>query len=558
MANTVSYIIQLKDQFGATAARVRRSMQKIDDQTKKTSTKVNKLQAGFRKLGRGIQNISAESAAAMGAFSIAFAIAAKKAIDKSVEIEDAMQDIARVSDLSGARLMGFENVIESMSEQLGKSKLGLAQMAFQGSKLGIASKDMKEFLMTVSKTAISFDMLDEEAARAIGSIQAKMGLAKKETIALLDSVNYLADTTTASGARMVNVLERTSGTMKLLKVPPKVTAGFVAFADQIESTSELAASGLNMFFTRLERMPGMTTKLMADPMKTVRAELERIAKLSVEARGEFIRKNFGDEAGRFVKKMVGSIELFDKTMTNAMSNKAVGSMTRELENQMKRSSKAFQTFNTTISNTVENLGDALKPALTKIAVELTPIVNSIGKFIQQNPKVVEFAATFIAVAAAVAGATAAFKAIAFVLGIIGFKLIAIGAAVTAVVAGITFLANNWDMVVTEIKSALIELANMFIRFNNKILSMQSKVVEFFGFDPIKLDKEIRNVYEKPTGGFAPRPDMKAPSAPAQKIQGEVSGEIVVKAEQGTEVKKTSMKRYGPMGMDLGLNMAGGN
>ncbi len=73
----------------------------------------------------------------------------------------------------------------------------------------------------------------------------------------MDAINFLADNTATSGKRAVEVVARTVGTMKAIKMPPELVAGWAAFADQVEVTPELAASGLNMMIRRMTKIPSL-------------------------------------------------------------------------------------------------------------------------------------------------------------------------------------------------------------------------------------------------------------------------------------------------------------
>ena len=545
MANKISYIIQIKDQFSAASRKVARGFGGIKNAAQRATNSMRQFQAKHKETLLGAsKNMAAFGAGAAVAMTPAI-LAIDNMIDKSVSMEDAMKDIGRVTGASKKQLTGFEETLETMSEKLGKSKEGLAKMAFEGGKLGVAIEDMEPFLIMVSKTAIAFDMVDEEAGRAIGSIQAKMGLAREETIRLLDSVNFLADNTTASGERMIDVLERTSGTMNLLGVPPEAAASMVGFADQIEVTSELAASGLNMFMNRMQRIPGMTTKMMTDPLGTVQGMLKSLAGMGPEVQAKFIQKVFGDEAGRFVKKMVSNVDLFDKTISAAFSEEKLGSMTRELNDQLDRSSKILEKFEVTSTNSMEAVGDSFKPLKVAAAKVLTPLIDKFGEFSKEHPKLVQLAGGIAivtagvgALAIAAAGLAAAFALISAPILVAAGVILAIGAAITAVTV-------YWD----ELKIATIHAANQIIDFINAIATPLSMMAEVLGFGEMKLPK-----FEVPKLEVVESAAREAPVGKIEDIIGKIQGQIEVVAGPGTTVKSTNMATTGA-GLNIGMNMA---
>lgn len=405
MANTVSYLYEILDRYSA-------PLRKIGKVTKRFASQARRAQQGVQKLSKKMDGLASRSQNLQGALgALGLGAGLKKVIDVSTDMEDAMSDVGRVTDVTASGLLQFEDTLERISEELGKSKRGLAEMAFEGGKLGIPIEKMEEFLMMTSRTAIAFDMVDQEAGRAIGSIQAKMGLMGEDAGKLLDSMNFLADTTSANGARMIQIIERLSGTFKVLELPPAVAAAFAAFADQIEVTPELAASGMQMMIRQMRKMPGMTTKLMADPIGTVNKLLERMTKMGPELRTKFMEKMFGAEASRFVEKAVGNFKLFGSTVEKALSAEAAGSMQRELENQMKRSSKTFQRFSVTVTNTFDTIGDVIKPFAVTVAKVLTDILIVVRDFAKENPKLIKFGA-------AIATITVVFTGLAVTVGLL--------------------------------------------------------------------------------------------------------------------------------------------
>lgn len=440
MANTVSYVYEILDRYSAPLQKIAKFTRRFADVARRAQKSVLKLSSKMDKLASRAQNLQG----ALGALGLGAAL--KKVISVSSDMEDAMSDIGRVTDVSAAGLANFEDKLEKMSEHLGKSKRGLAEMAFEGGKLGVTVANMEDFLMMTARTAIAFDMVDQEAGRAIGSIQAKMGLAGKETEKLMDSLNFLADNTSANGARMIEITERLSGTFKILELPPEVSAAFAGFADQVEVTPQLAASGLGMMIRKMREMPGMTKKMMSDPIGTVNKQLERMAKMGPELRTRFMQKVFGAEASRFVEKAVANISLYQTTVEKAMSAEAAGSMQRELENQLNRSSKTFERFSTTVTNTFDTIGDVLKPFAVTMAKIFTSILVNVREFAKLNPTVVKFGAAFAAlivvftaVAATIGMLMAAMAPLTAFLATFAVPI----AAVIAAIAGLSIAFSEW-------------------------------------------------------------------------------------------------------------------
>jgi TP901 family phage tail tape measure protein len=470
VAFSTEYIYRIIDKFSGPLSKITQNTDKFQRVIKSTSFSVTRMGNKLDTIGSKLSNIG-------GAIGGAATAAALYSVTKEASnMEDAMGDVARVTTMSGKTLTGFENKLDAIAIKTGKSALGLAAIATEGGKIGIADKQMLAFVTTVSKAAMAFDTTDEEAGRSIGSISAKLGLSVAAVDTLLQRVNYLADNTSANGKDMINIIERTSGTFKLLKIPPAVAVGWAGFANQMEVSSELAASGLNMMMSRMMKIPGMMPKMLKDPTGAVKDFLGKLAKMPEATRGTAILKLFGEEAGRFVMKAVTSMDKLDEAMKKAASNKALGSMDREFENIMRRSS--------TFGRRLLQIFAAIRKSIGKDFLETFdrafPVIEKLGmgilKFVRLHPGLVKIAGAIGAILVAVVsiavpvgllfGALAAgapiLAAIAAGVGAISLPFV-VGAA--AVMSLITMFYQLWQNS-TTLRGAFTNLADAFSPLTN--------------------------------------------------------------------------------------------
>lgn len=127
-----------------------------------------------------------------------------------------------------------------------------------------------------------------------------------------------------------------------------------------------------------------------------------------------------------------------------MSAKAAGSMQRELENQMRRSSKTFQKFSETWKNTVDAIGDAIKPLATLFAKIGTVFADVIGVLAKGSPM-------FIRLAALIAGVVVVFTGLTLVAGMLA-------AALAPVLATIAAISSPVWMMVAAVTAAVLLFA----------------------------------------------------------------------------------------------------
>lgn len=470
MANSVEYLYRIIDRYSA-------PMNKIQRATDKMERTVSRAQKSVGNLGYKMKSIGGGMASMQGAIAGAgLGVALTTLVKKSMSVEDAMADVARVTDMSGASLNNMRTDLERLSERIGKPVEGLAAIAYQGAKLGTSQEDLTSFVETVSKMGVAFDMADEEVGQAVGSIRSKLKLNMDDTVKLADTINYLADNTAADGANMINIIGRVSGTMTTLRVPPKAIASMAAWADQLMVSPELAASGLNMMVNRMQRMPGMTKKMLEDPLKAVTDTIKDLSNLPEVKRFDVIQKLFGDEAGRFVKAATGNIELFDKTVGKAFSTGAVGSMDREMANRAKRTSVKFNNMLQVMNNGLARFGDNLKPMLLDIGNALIPLIQKTNNFFENNPKIARATALFLLLA----------TAITILLIPLGMMVMA-GGALLGVISAITFPIAAIIAVVAAVAVAFARwyatshpIVDTFKRIGGQVGSLVSKFLSIFG------------------------------------------------------------------------------
>lgn len=565
MAYNISYIYQVIDKFSPALKKIRLSTDKLKEKMEKTGTSLK----GFGEKAGKLQN--ALAGVATGA-AMAFTTG------KAMEFEDVMTDVAKVVNFAGKEQFGkFREYILKTSTELGKMPKDLAQIAVAGGKLGVLPKDMNNFIGVVARTSVAFDMLEETAGNQIGSIQAKLGLTVNETGNLMDAVNFLADNTSAGGSRMIEIIARTSGTLKSIGMPRKFMAGWAAFADQMEVTPELAASGLNMMINKLQRMPGMTEKLIANPQKAITSVFQSLAKLDKVKRIKAIDQMFGPEAGRFVKKAVVNMKKFDDTMKLiGDDSKFAGSMMKELQAKLATGKTAWSKIKATLDVIAITIGDVMLPYIKEIAPKIVRIGFAFRNWAKQHPQLVK-------IGLAIAGILAVVSPLIVGIGILISSITAIG-GIIGVTTGVFLLAfaswgvaiyevwKNWDYLMQDIKAGLKWWMDTFTfepivqgieNAVNKIKPMVEwfyNLDEFLGFgsNPNKNEKRLsdQELEEKIARVRAMRRQRTGIAAENTiNSKSTLNGSITVAPAKGAEVQSATLSADVPG--NLGLNIAGG-
>lgn len=473
MAFSVSYIYEILDRYTAPLTRITKATDRFKEKAAWAASSIDKMSGRLQSVGGSLSGFrTAIGGAAIGMGMFKFAQSAST-------MADAMADVERVTGLTGPGLADMREKLQAMGRATGRSAEGLAAMAYEGGKLGIANEDLTSFVEMVMKTAVAFDMADAEAGRAIGSIRAKLGLSVESVNQLMQRVNFLADSTSASGDKMINIIERTSGTFASLKIPPEVTAGWAAFADQIEVSPERAASGLNMMMSRLMQMPGMMEKMLTDPKNAVINFIKKFESMPEARRGPKILKLFGEEAGKFVLKAVSNTKLLDKAMATAASSKALGSMDREFSNVLRRSSTALKRVKQTLIDVSRAIGTVFLTVWDKYSGRIVKISQSILDFVKMHPGLVKIAGAAGLILTAMAGIAVPLGIVMSMVGAAIPLFTALAAAelgitwpIVAIIAAIAGLVAIWTVVYAKSAMFRQSLANLYDAFTPLIDSIK--------------------------------------------------------------------------------------
>ncbi len=425
MAFNVEYLYTVVDRFSG-------PLRKITEKTKRFGKAAGDARRKVASLGDRAGKAASKFEALAGAIGGAAIIGGlKKFVDRAVNVESAMADLVRVNKDGTTGLDKFTQSMENMSERIGADKIGLMAQGFAGLKMGIPLKELEKFVVLGSRISGAFDFADEEAGRILGSIGAKLGLPIAKLKVLLDSTNLLADSFAADGKMMINIIERTSGTMAALKMPPKLVAGFAAFANQVEVSQELAASGLRQMFSRMRSDAKLNAKLMVDPLKAVKGELKRLADIPELRRFAVIEKKYGREAAKFIDAAITKMSMLDKVMAVAISPEARDSMLREENIRLKTTRTLIDRAIAAFKNMGEAIGNTLLPAYRSLLNVFRKVVVVIKEFAKAHPAIMQFG---IAIAVLVAGVALIAVPLGILISMVGALVTPIAAALAGVMA----------------------------------------------------------------------------------------------------------------------------
>jgi len=314
-------------------------------------------------------------------------------IKSAIDFESAMADVRKVVDFkTPAQFAEMQKTIKQLGIDTSIGAKGMADIVTAGGQLGINVPELPDFALTVAKAAIAFDMLPGVAADALANISNRMKIPIKNIESVADAINHLSNTTAAKAPSMINILSRVSGAMSAVKMPKDAAVGFAAFAAQVETTQELAASGLNQMFIAIAKrkeLASVLPSLLKAPQKTIIKLLTQLDKLGEEKKFKVIIDLFGAEAGKFVLKAVGNLDLLNKTL-DKVSNKTkfANSVTKEYEIRQKTTGKALARLSAEFNIAAINLTTGLLPSIVEGSIVLAGMTSNFASFSEANPAVV--------------------------------------------------------------------------------------------------------------------------------------------------------------------------
>lgn len=409
---------------------LKKRQKELGDQIDVTQRKIEANAKGMQHFGAaaGKMTLGIGAFKGLGAAASSVKSAISGPVQASMKMEDAMADLAKVSDFTPEGLERMKRELERMSLTIPMSADGLAQIAAAAAGAGVAQKDLLGFTEQAAKMAVAFDMTAEQAGTMMSKWQSGMKLSLQETYALADSVNALSNDNAALANQIGDAIQRYGALGKVAGLSEKATAALSATLIASGATSETAATGMKSFMSTLATATQLSDRqkaalsfigiddpkqlekgLQEDAEGTILKVLKGLKNLPVEEQMKYLKELFGDTGMESIGPLLQNIEALEKNFATIHDPaKYQGSMEKEFEARAKTTSNSLQLLKNSADFVARSFGDQFLDPIREGATYLGDLAFAAGEYVRNNKETVK---TVLKVSAALGGMLAAAVAV---------------------------------------------------------------------------------------------------------------------------------------------------
>jgi len=432
---------------------------KTDEMTKGLDQAMGKMEA----VGKKMTGIGKTLSMTVTAPIVGIGIASLK---MSADFESAMREVNTMLLLNEDEFQALSDDVQALAKDMGVSATDSAKALYQAISAGVPKENAIEFLTVATKAAIGGVT---DTATAVDGLSTVLNAFK---IPITDA-QKVADVmfTTVKGGK--TTFEELSAS--LFQVAPMAATAGIKFETVAAALATMTKQGVptSVATTQLRQSIQAMIKPTADMSKVIE-ELgyasgeAMLAELGFQGALNTLKEATGG-SNEMLGKMFGSVEglqaVFALTGDNAatftadidaMSNSA-GAAT-DAYNQMEESTaRQLASVLAQFKDIAITLGNALIPVLKTLMEKIAPIIEKVGNWITENPKLT---ATILGIAAAVGplliilgSVLTVIPAIAGALPLLGVAFTAmlgpVGLVIAAIAAAIAIgvlIIKNWDKI----------------------------------------------------------------------------------------------------------------
>jgi hypothetical protein len=267
-----------KSELGKMSANDK-GLKQMQGNVKALQGQIDKLTGSVHKQGGAWQTAMKNLTAYVGLFQVFNAIknTVTSAIKKNFEFSGSLTDIRKVSGLA------MEDV-NKLATELAKidtrtSIDGLAQLAYQGAKLGMGKygvEGMKQFVAAADQINVAIgEEMGEEALPALSKLVETMGLIpkmgiEKAMLATGSAMFKLASTSTATSGNIVEFAKRLTGVSRTAGITTDQLLALGSASDSLFLMPEVSATAMSKFIVALQKNHNLIEKDLGIQQGTIK------------------------------------------------------------------------------------------------------------------------------------------------------------------------------------------------------------------------------------------------------------------------------------------------
>lgn len=255
------------------------NLKKRQQDVKTLQAQIDKLTGSVNKHGNAWSTALKNLTAYAGLFQVFNAVkgTVTSAIKKNFEYSSSLTDIRKVSGLT-------MQDVNKLSEELAKidtrtSVDGLAQLAYQGAKLGMGKygvDGMAQFVKAADKINVAIgEEMGEEALPALSKMVETMGLIpkmgiEKAMLATGSAMFKLSSTSTSTSTNIVEFAKRLTGVSRTAGITTDQLLALGSASDSLFLMPEVSATAMSKFIVALQKNHNLIEKDLGIPDGTIK------------------------------------------------------------------------------------------------------------------------------------------------------------------------------------------------------------------------------------------------------------------------------------------------
>ena len=267
-----------KSEIGKMSANDK-GLKQMQGNVKALQGQIDKLTGSVHKQGGAWQTAMKNLTAYVGLFQVFNAIknTVTSAIKKNFEFSGSLTDIRKVSGLAMEDVNRLATELAKIDTRT--SIDGLAQLAYQGAKLGMGKygvEGMKQFVAAADQINVAIgEEMGEEALPALSKLVETMGLIpkmgiEKAMLATGSAMFKLASTSTATSGNIVEFAKRLTGVSRTAGITTDQLLALGSASDSLFLMPEVSATAMSKFIVALQKNHNLIEKDLGIQQGTIK------------------------------------------------------------------------------------------------------------------------------------------------------------------------------------------------------------------------------------------------------------------------------------------------